>query len=30
MPTTEMIGDFFSKPLQGKLFEKFRKKIMGH
>ena len=30
MPTTEMIGDFFSKPLQGKLFEKFRKQIMGH
>ena len=30
MPTTDMIGDFFSKPLQGKLFEKFRKQIMGH
>ena len=29
-PTTEMIADFFSKPLQGKLFEKFRKMIMGH
>ena len=29
-PTEEMIGDFMTKPLQGKLFEKFRKLIMGH
>ena len=28
--TTEMVADFFSKPLQGKLFQKFRKLIMGH
>jgi hypothetical protein len=29
-PTTEMIGDYMSKPLQGKLFQKFKKAIMGH
>ena len=29
-PTTEMIADYMTKPLQGKLFEKFRKMIMGH
>jgi hypothetical protein len=29
-PTTEMVADYFSKPLQGKLFQKFRKEIMGH
>ena len=29
-PSTEMIGDFFTKPLQGAQFEKFRKLIMGH
>ena len=29
-PTKEMIGDYMTKPLQGKLFEKFRKLIMGH
>jgi hypothetical protein len=29
-PTTEMWGDFMSKPLQGKLFQKFKKEIMGH
>jgi hypothetical protein len=29
-PTSEMIGDFWSKPLQGKLFQKFKKQIMGH
>jgi len=29
-PTGEMIGDFFTKPLQGKQFDKFRKQIMGH
>jgi len=28
-PTGEMIADFMSKPLQGKLFQKFRKEIMG-
>ena len=29
-PTTEMIGDYMSKPLQGKLFQKFKKQIMGN
>ena len=29
-PTLEMIGDFFTKPLQGKLFLKCKKQIMGH
>jgi hypothetical protein len=29
-PTTEMLGDFMTKPLQGKLFQKFKKAIMGH
>jgi hypothetical protein len=28
-PTGEMIGDFFTKPLQGKLFYKFRSLIMN-
>ena len=28
-PTEEMLGDFFTKPLQGKKFLKFRKLIMG-
>ena len=28
-PTGEMIADYMSKPLQGHLFEKFRKLIMG-
>jgi hypothetical protein len=28
-PTEEMVGDFFTKPLQGKLFYKFRKLIMN-
>ena len=28
-PTDEMIRDFFTKPLQGKKFQKFRKAIMG-
>jgi hypothetical protein len=28
-PTKEMIGDFFTKPLQGKLFYKFRQLIMN-
>ena len=30
LPTTDMVGDFFTKPLQGKLFTKFKKLIMGH
>ncbi len=29
-PTMEMIADYFSKPLQGKLFQKFWRSIMGH
>jgi hypothetical protein len=29
-PTSEMIGDFFSKPLQGKAFMKMKRLIMGH
>ena len=28
-PTDEMIGDYFTKPLQGRKFKKFRKLIMG-
>ena len=28
-PTEEMVGDFYTKPLQGKLFYKFRKLIMN-
>jgi hypothetical protein len=28
--TTEMVADYFSKPLQGNFFQKFRKSIMGH
>jgi hypothetical protein len=28
-PTTEMIADFMSKPLQGSVFKKFRDLIMG-
>jgi hypothetical protein len=28
-PTGEMIADFMSKPLQGKLFKKFKDLIMG-
>ena len=28
-PTDEMIGDFFTKPLQWKKFEQFRSFIMG-
>jgi hypothetical protein len=28
-PTEEMVGDFFTKPLQGKLFYKFRSIIMN-
>jgi hypothetical protein len=29
-PTGEMIADYFTKPLQGKLFHKFRKLIMNN
>lgn len=29
-PTEDMLADFFSKPLQGKLFIRFRDMIMGH
>jgi hypothetical protein len=29
-PTTGMVADYMSKPLQGKLFQEFRKAIMGH
>ena len=28
-PTDEMDADFFTKPLQGKKFQKFRRRIMG-
>jgi hypothetical protein len=28
-PTGEMVSDFMTKPLQGILFDKFKKKIMG-
>ena len=30
VPTDDMIGDFFTKPLQGKQFTKFKKLIMGN
>ncbi len=29
-PTEQMLADFFTKPLQGSLFRKFRAVIMGH
>ena len=29
-PTTTMLGDFFTKPLQGSLFRKFRQLIMNY
>ena len=29
MPTGEMIGDYFTKPLQGALFQKMRDQIQG-
>ena len=29
-PTAEMTGDYMTKPLQGKLFEKFCNQIMGY
>ena len=29
-PTYKMVGDFFTEPLQGGIFKKFRSTIMGH
>ena len=29
-PTKDMIGDYMTKPLQGELFYKFKKAIMGN
>jgi len=29
-PTDEMLADFFTKPLQGNLFRKFRAVLLGH
>jgi len=29
-PSTGMIADYMFKPLQGRLFQEFRKAIMGH
>ena len=29
-PTTSMVGDFFTKPLQGKMFRKFYDAVMGN
>jgi hypothetical protein len=29
-PTKEMLANFFTKPLRGSLFRKFRDVIMGH
>ena len=29
-PTSIMLADFFTKPLQGRLFQKFRNVIMGY
>ena len=29
-PTGEMLADYLTKPLQGQLFKKFRRRIMGH
>jgi hypothetical protein len=29
-PTEQMLADFFTKPLQGSLFRKFREVVMGH
>jgi hypothetical protein len=28
--TDNMVGDFFTKPLQGKKFQRFRNDILGH
>ena len=29
-PSEKMVADFFTKPLQGSLFKKFRASVMGH
>ena len=29
-PSLDMLADFFTKPLQGKLFLKFKEVLMGH
>ena len=29
-PTEKMLADFFTKPLQGKIFKDFRSAMMGH
>ena len=29
-PTGEMLADFFTKPLQGELFRRFKAVVMGH
>ena len=29
VPTDSMVGDFFTKPLQGEKFQKFRELILG-
>ena len=29
-PTEQMLADYFTKPLQGSLFNKFRRVIMGY
>lgn len=29
-PTEEMVADFFTKPLQGRLFIKMRDKLLGN
>ena len=29
-PTDKMVADFFTKPLQGSLFKKFRASVMGY
>ena len=29
-PAEEMLGDFFTKPVQGNLFRKFKDAILGH
>ena len=29
-PAEKMLADFFTKPLQGKIFKNFRSAIMGH
>ena len=29
-PTDKMVADFFTKPLQGNIFKKFRASVRGH